>query len=173
MTARNSLNFKPLLLSQLNEHLRRLRRRCLSLNFWLVLTTDVALLITAYFLSRYLRFDALHLTQGTNHYIAVLLVILTVKLPIFYLFGLYNGMWRYTGFRDLQRIVGAALVSSSVIITIMTWSTASTAIRAGCSSWTRCSPSCSSAAAGPRSAWPCTAAPCGGRTGSSASSGCW
>ncbi|MGW8159267.1 MAG: polysaccharide biosynthesis protein [Desulfoprunum sp.] len=120
MTARNSLNFKPLLLSQLNEHLRRLRRRCLSLNFWLVLTTDVALLITAYFLSRYLRFDAFHLTKPTNHYIAVILVILAVKLPIFYLFGLYNGMWRYTGFRDLQRIVGAALVSSSVIITIMT-----------------------------------------------------
>ena len=120
MTTRTSTKLKSLFRSQLSEHLRRLRRRSLSLNFWLVLLTDVALLITAYFLSRYLRFDAFHLTKGTNHYITVLLVILTVKLPLFYLFGLYNGMWRYTGFRDLQQIVGAALVSSSIIITIMT-----------------------------------------------------
>lgn len=119
MTTRTSAKFKSVFRSQLSEHLRRLRRRSTSLNFWIVLATDILLLLAAYFFSRYLRFDAFLLTKSTNHYITVLLVILGVKLPLFYLFGLYNGMWRYTGLRDLQRIVAAALVSSSVIMTIM------------------------------------------------------
>jgi FlaA1/EpsC-like NDP-sugar epimerase len=49
----------------------------------------------------------------------VLPLILGLKLPIFYLFGLYNGMWRYTSMRDLQTIIEAVLLSSATFATLL------------------------------------------------------
>ena len=119
MQARISQKCRSLFAFEFREYVRRLRKKSTSFNFWVVLLSDIVLLLAAYFFSRYLRFDTFLLTQSDSYYIAVLLTILGVKLPIFYLFGLYNGMWRYTGLRDLQIIISAVLVSSATFASLM------------------------------------------------------
>ena len=69
MPARISQKCKSLFAFQFSEHVRRLRKKSTSLNFWIVLLSDIVLLLAAYFFSRYLRFDAFHLTKSNSHYI--------------------------------------------------------------------------------------------------------
>ncbi|MBU1566212.1 MAG: polysaccharide biosynthesis protein [Proteobacteria bacterium] len=43
-------------------------------------------------------------------------VLIVTKIPVFYMFGLYRGMWRYTSIADLLNITKAVAVSSGLII---------------------------------------------------------
>jgi len=38
---------------------------------------------------------------------------------VFFLFGLYKGMWRYTGIYDLENLIKACVISSGVIVFIL------------------------------------------------------
>ena len=98
----------------LKEQSRIIRSLLLRANFWIVLFTDICLITAAYFLSNIVRYD-FHLWRITR--IATLLpFLIAVKLPVFYVFGLYRGMWRYTSLADLANIAKAISVSSGVII---------------------------------------------------------
>ena len=88
-------------------------------NFSLLLFADIALFIIAYGGSYFLRFD---LTLPYTHYLNfrnTLIPILLLKVFIFYQFGLYLGMWRYTSLKDLENIIKASILSSSAIIIII------------------------------------------------------
>ncbi len=104
---------------KLSEHGRHLRRMAASPNFWLVLLSDIALLLLAHALAFYLRFESLFPEKIVHYYYHFMPVIIGVKLPVFYMFRLYNGMWRYTGLRDLQNIIGAVFVSSVTLLALM------------------------------------------------------
>jgi FlaA1/EpsC-like NDP-sugar epimerase len=77
---------------------------------------DLILILAAYFFSYLLRFEgdipswAWKIFQTTVPYILVL------KLLIFWLLGLYGGMWRYTGLVDLLNVCKAAIISSAIIV---------------------------------------------------------
>ncbi|MDK9708689.1 MAG: polysaccharide biosynthesis protein [Desulforhopalus sp.] len=43
-------------------------------------------------------------------------ILIVTKIPVFYFFGLYRGMWRYTSIADLLNITKAVAVSSGFII---------------------------------------------------------
>ena len=66
-------------------------------NFWIVFFGDAVLAGLAYYLAYFLRFDgnipANHLADWMN----TVVWIVPLKMVSFFFFGLYKGMWRYTG----------------------------------------------------------------------------
>ncbi len=90
--------------------------------FWVILSIDLVLLFLALYGSYFLRFEGAFDTRESSHafmpYLEILPLMLAIKIPIFYLFGLYRGMWRYTSTQDLLNIIKA--VAASFIVGIVT-----------------------------------------------------
>jgi len=84
-------------------------------NFWIVLMVDIALIAAAHFLAYLVRFDW-SISWEIPKILKVLPFIIITKIPVFYIFGLYRGMWRYTSIADLINITKAVAVSSGFII---------------------------------------------------------
>jgi len=73
--------------------------------------SDVLLFILAHVAAYLFRFE-FSLNQTSIHQIqAVLLWLIPLKLVVFYFFGLYRGMWRYTSISDLWNLAQASLLS--------------------------------------------------------------
>ncbi|MBQ4462813.1 MAG: hypothetical protein II915_00195 [Eubacterium sp.] len=88
-------------------------------NLW-VLLLDILAVNAAYYLGLVIRFstnleikpEAMDpFLPGYVHFAPFYTVICVV---IFYLFRLYGGMWRYAGLNDMNRIIGANLVSAVI-----------------------------------------------------------
>ena len=92
--------------------MRQLRSR----NFWLVLTADAVLLFFAHLLAYGIRFDFMPGPEEWARVRLLLPVLLPGKLLVFAFFGLYRGMWRYTGLADLWNILRACAVTSLLIL---------------------------------------------------------
>lgn len=84
-------------------------------NFLMVLLIDVLVIILAFIFSLLLRFDGILTTEYFEQAQILIPCLLCLKLPIFYFFGLYNGMWRYTSLSDLFSILKATLTSSALL----------------------------------------------------------
>jgi len=88
-------------------------------NFWVVLLTDAVLVAAAYLLSYYLRFDGDIPVREFANWKGTVVWIVPLKLACFYFFGLYKGMWRYTGIYDLEGLIKACVISSGIIVFIL------------------------------------------------------
>jgi len=66
-------------------------------------------------LAVWLRFDGIIPAALMAAYFQTLPALLLLRFVTFFAFGLYGGLWRYTGVWDLSRIVLAVLVSSAAI----------------------------------------------------------
>ena len=88
-------------------------------NFWIVLLGDAVLVSAAYFLAYYLRFDGDIPAGELANWRQTLVWIVPLKLACFYFFGLYKGMWRYTGIYDLENLIKASVISSGIIVFIL------------------------------------------------------
>ncbi len=87
--------------------------------FWFVLCLDTVLIVLSHYLAYAVRFE-LNLNDQTLRQFATLLpFILGIKIPCFYIFGLYRGMWRYTSLNDIINILVVTLFSSAVIISLL------------------------------------------------------
>ena len=84
-------------------------------HFWAILFVDIILLIAAHYLAYVIRFDFNYHIQHHDFIIYTPLII-SVKIPIFYLAGLYRGMWRYTSFDDILHICLASILSTTVLV---------------------------------------------------------
>lgn len=102
-------------INKLFDQIRILRGLMGRRNFWLVLFTDVALIAISHILAYAVRFD-FQLSSELNRVVALFPFLVLVKVPVFYFFGLYRGMWRYTSITDLLNILKAICVSSGFII---------------------------------------------------------
>lgn len=88
-------------------------------NFYLVLFVDALLFILAHFTAYLFRFE-LSLTPDRLQQIRdVLIWLVPLKLVVFFTFGLYRGMWRYTSVRDFWLIAQATVVSSLLVTFIL------------------------------------------------------
>ena len=88
-------------------------------NFYLIFLLDILFIIAAYFSAYLLRFEGnLPASEWERIWITIP-YILILKLFIFGFFGLYKGMWRYTGLVDLSNVIKATLTSSAAIIAII------------------------------------------------------
>lgn len=98
-------------------HLSVARNLSRNPKFWLVWAVDICLLLLALYFSFLLRFEG-GLTTSANpeDYISLLPLIIIIKIPVFYFFGLYRGMWRYTSTDDLRNIVKATLLGAILVL---------------------------------------------------------
>ncbi|WP_084813355.1 polysaccharide biosynthesis protein [Desulfogranum japonicum] len=88
--------------------------------FWFIITVDIILLVIAYYLANVIRFADSILEYRNVVLINPLIPFLVfVKIIIFYLFGLYRGMWRYTSYSDIFNILKGTTVSAFIIVTIL------------------------------------------------------
>jgi len=88
-------------------------------NFWVVLLADAVLVAAAYLLSYYLRFDGDIPARELANWKRTVVWTVPLKLACFYFFGLYKGMWRYTGIYDLENLIKACVISSGIIVFIL------------------------------------------------------
>lgn len=100
---------------KLMEHCNLLFDLAHRRTFWFVLLLDIALILTAHILAYAIRFE-LTIVNEVKKIIAILPIIVLIKVPVFHIFGLYRGMWRFTSFADVRNIAKAVTVSSGILI---------------------------------------------------------
>ena len=82
----------------------------------IVITIHLALVVLAYILAFYLRFD-FKVDDNYWHIIGKTLpILIAIKMVIFGYFGLYSGLWRYAGIDDIWRILKAHVLATFVFI---------------------------------------------------------
>lgn len=88
-------------------------------NFYKMILLDAILVTAAFVLAYLLRFDG-HISP--SQWISIknnLPFLIPLKLLCFFMFGLYRGMWRYTGLVDLKNILKASSLASIIIVLII------------------------------------------------------
>lgn len=103
----------------LHMHVQLLKNLCKNPKFWVVLCADLLLLAVSLWLSYAIRFDFKIPHLFLRQCIALLPLVLGIKIPSFYLLGLYRGMWRFTSFNDIVNVLLASLFSSALIISVI------------------------------------------------------
>ena len=84
-----------------------------------MIIVDVILAGLAYFLAYYLRFDGDIPAGAFADWMKTVVWIVPLKLACFFFFGIYKGMWRYTGIYDLENLIKACVISSGIIVFIL------------------------------------------------------
>ena len=82
-----------------------------NIRFYLVLIADIGVFVIAFVGAYLLRFDFTLEPFFRVKILKLLPFILLGKIFIFFIFGLYRGMWRFTGLHDLYRLVQASILS--------------------------------------------------------------
>jgi UDP-GlcNAc:undecaprenyl-phosphate/decaprenyl-phosphate GlcNAc-1-phosphate transferase len=75
---------------------------------------DFFVIAFAYYLAFALRFDFYLSESLMMHYLTSLPIVLIATYIVFFLFGIYRGLWRYTGLEDLV-CIGKAVVCATVL----------------------------------------------------------
>lgn len=80
---------------------------------------DSVLIALSLFLSYALRYNTLDLSVHLYQIFTVLPLLLVVRLVVFVSMGLYRGMWRFTGVRDLIRIIQAVTLGTVLSVALI------------------------------------------------------
>ena len=80
---------------------------------------DMVLFAAAHVGAYFIRFDFNISPLQLENMAIVMPWLIAFKVTVFYLMGIYRGMYRYSGISDMWRIVKATILSSLAIITIM------------------------------------------------------
>jgi len=90
-----------------------------SRNFYVMVALDGVLLALSLFLAYFLRFDGLIPQNELKQFAGLVVWAAPLKVMTFLLFGLYRGMWRYTGIQDLKNLIKACATSSGIIVVFL------------------------------------------------------
>ncbi|NLX18191.1 MAG: polysaccharide biosynthesis protein [Desulfobulbus sp.] len=104
---------------RIRTHLTLLRTLSKNPKFWLILVVDALLITLAHYLAYAIRFETFLQGEIFRQFAGLLPLILAIKLPSFYLFGLYRGMWRYTSINDVVNVLLATLFSSALVVLVL------------------------------------------------------
>ena len=104
---------------KLHIHLHLFKNLVKNPKFWIILCVDAALLALSHLLANAIRFELTLSNQLLRQSLSLLPLLLLVKIPSFYIFGLYRGMWRYTSLNDIINILIVSLFSSSMLISML------------------------------------------------------
>jgi FlaA1/EpsC-like NDP-sugar epimerase len=88
-------------------------------HFYFMILTDMVLFVLALYGSYLIRYEMLPEPVPFWQIFELLLWIVPLKVIIFFLFGLYQGMWRYTSVRDFWALGRACLVATILVILIL------------------------------------------------------
>ncbi len=86
---------------------------------YMVFICDAVLISVSIFLSYALRFSTLRLDPHIGQILVLIPLVLLVRLSIFWLNGLYNGMWRFVSTSDLISIIRAVSLSTLIYVCIL------------------------------------------------------
>jgi UDP-GlcNAc:undecaprenyl-phosphate GlcNAc-1-phosphate transferase len=75
---------------------------------------DMAFIALSYYLAFLLRFEGRFEPSIKEYYLATIPLVLTIKMGIFYLSGLYKGAWRYTSVSDVVKMLKAVALGCFV-----------------------------------------------------------
>ena len=99
--------------------MRHMLQQFKNKHFYMVIATDICIFAVSLVLAVMLRFN-FELEPQYLHQLTILLCILIpIKLAIFFAFGLYRGMWRYTDVRDSWRLLKAVILAQLIAVTIL------------------------------------------------------
>ncbi|MDD5687523.1 MAG: nucleoside-diphosphate sugar epimerase/dehydratase [Elusimicrobia bacterium] len=79
---------------------------------FIVVTIHFFLIVLSYIISFYIRFEFSINFVHKSAILKTLPLLILVKLLLFYFFGLFSGLWRYVGIRDIWKILLANITSS-------------------------------------------------------------
>ncbi len=79
-----------------------------------VFIVDAVIIVSSLFLSYALRFNTLDLSAYTHQILTIIPLMLVLRLGVFMVLGLYRGMWRFIGMRDLLSLVRGVTISSGL-----------------------------------------------------------
>lgn len=86
---------------------------------WLIILTDILLLILAYYLAYVIRFADTIQGRELVPFSSLMVLLICVKIPVFYAVGLYRGMWRYTSYSDVINILKGTIMAAAIVIVIL------------------------------------------------------
>ncbi|MBI5586259.1 MAG: polysaccharide biosynthesis protein [Deltaproteobacteria bacterium] len=92
-----------------------LRRIGIFRNQSVMVAADALLVVLSFFMAYTLRFEFLFPPEELERFTRALPLVLGIKLGTFAFFRLYQGLWRYTGFLDLFKILKAVGLSSLLV----------------------------------------------------------
>ena len=82
---------------------------------------DFILITFAYYLSYRLRFDGAEFSNYFRIFLRSLPIIIGCKITIFFIMGIYRGLWRYISTNDVYHYMRASLLASLVSIAAVTF----------------------------------------------------
>ncbi len=85
-------------------------------NFWLMLAADAALFAVSLSLAFLVRFEFSLPPEYVDQLLGFLPFFVGLKLLTYFSLGLYRGMWRYTSFYEVWRLLQAALLSTMLLL---------------------------------------------------------
>ena len=88
-------------------------------HFFIMLMVDLCLISVSFFLAYYLRYDGNIPLRELELLVWTLLWVVPLKLVLFFSFGMYKGMWRYTGIQDLKNLTKACFAGTALVVVIL------------------------------------------------------
>ena len=86
---------------------------------YIILFVDAASFVLAIFTAYLLRFEFVLTSPHFNEIMRIIFWLIPLKLGIFFAFGLYKGMWRYSSVHDLWYLALATSLSSLLTVDIV------------------------------------------------------
>ncbi len=106
----------------LNSQLEEIVEKLFPAKTFFVFVTSAFTIAISFLMAFYLRFEFQFPVNEVVSLERALPLVIALKLVVFYLFRIYNGMWRYVSIHDLLQIFLANLVSSVLLFAIiLTW----------------------------------------------------
>ncbi|MCK8602279.1 polysaccharide biosynthesis protein [Desulfoferrobacter suflitae] len=88
---------------------------------YLMLLGDALLIAAALALAYLLRFEFSIPAASFKQLYRSIGYIVLFKIAVFYVFGLYRGMWRYTSLKDFWQVAKACVFSSLIMVAVVTY----------------------------------------------------
>ncbi|MEI8172254.1 MAG: nucleoside-diphosphate sugar epimerase/dehydratase [Deltaproteobacteria bacterium] len=93
-----------------------MHRQLKNPKLYLMIVSDALLFAIALTAAYLFRFEFSLAQVDINQIKTILIWLIPLKLSVFFCFGLYRGMWRYTSIRDFWRLAQACLISMLLIM---------------------------------------------------------
>ncbi|MBN1863871.1 MAG: polysaccharide biosynthesis protein [Victivallales bacterium] len=114
MSSKNGSHYSLVL--DINYKIEKLVQMLLPVRTVLVFISSLVTVALSFLIAFYVRHDFSFFQREAEFIPKVLLLVVVVKMTVFLLFRLYEGMWRYVSITDMSRIFAANLISSIILI---------------------------------------------------------
>jgi FlaA1/EpsC-like NDP-sugar epimerase len=84
-----------------------------------IMLLDVFLISASFFLALLLRFDGVIAPGYLDIYIHNIFTITVIKIFTYYIFRLYNSLWRYASISEMIQVIIAAIISNTIVLSFM------------------------------------------------------